>query len=140
MPTKRQVMVGGAALAAVAGLGSATQAAVHAGTGKSLLHAVSKLEPRAFIVIGASGRETVGHFPDESFESIGAALMDTMIDFELDGEKSMWVALSPEAYKRAVLGNLIDYIPDAEGDINIPTLLGYRVTVPGTKAKFNKPA
>ena len=75
------------------------------------------------IVIGGAGTLTAAHlFSAEAF-------IDTIQTMGDMGEDLVAIALHSVVYRRAQKNNLIDFIPDARGEVDIPTFLGRRVIV-----------
>jgi hypothetical protein len=57
------------------------------------------------------------------------AFIDTVQTMGDQGENLVAVAMHSVVYRRAQKNNLIDFIPDSEGRVSIPTFLGRRVIV-----------
>lgn len=73
-------------------------------------------------ISGVSFVDGVTNFSTESFIDATLTLGDAM------GEVTM-IAVHSVVYGRMQKNNLIDYIPDSEGRVNIPTFLGRRVII-----------
>ncbi len=73
-------------------------------------------------ISGAAYLDGTTNFSAESFIDATATMGDSMGDLSL-------VMLHSLVYARMQKNNLIDFIPDSEGRINIPTFLGRRVIV-----------
>ncbi len=75
-----------------------------------------------FDISGVSYTEGVTDFSAESFINATLTMGDSMESLGI-------VMMHSVVYGRAQKNNLIDFIPDANGDITIPTVLGRRVVI-----------
>lgn len=85
-------------------------------------------------ISGASYSAGVTDFSAEAFIDAAGTMGDSMEDLSL-------VLMHSVVYMRAQKNNLIDFIPDSEGRVNIPTFLGRQVVVddgmPQSSGVFN---
>lgn len=85
-------------------------------------------------ISGSAYVQGVTDFSAEAFIDAAGTMGDSMEDLSL-------VLMHSVVYMRAQKNNLIDFIPDSEGRINIPTFLGRQVVVddgmPSSSGVFN---
>jgi hypothetical protein len=81
-----------------------------------------------------------GAFVLEAHEDMAYHFIDHVTDESLDGREVDTVYMTRAAYKQAHRDNMVDFIPDENGHINIPVYLGRRISVVVDRQNLNPDA
>lgn len=99
---------------------------------RTLLIASTALTAAAVVAAPALASTSPTTIAIDPEETLFARLCDWHVDQMLDGTKDRVITVDRAGFKALYSRNLIDFIPDPEGKMNVPTLLGHLVRVPGT--------